>query len=82
VLQRADDRTKIVPSHGKPGNKADLTAYRQMLATVANRVERVKISGQSLAQVIASHLTADLDPEWSHGEMTPDMFVTAIYDTL
>lgn len=82
VLQLADDRTKIVPSHGKPGNKADLAAYRQMLATVANRVERAKISGQTLAQVLASHITADLDPEWSHGEMTPDMFVTAIYDTL
>jgi glyoxylase-like metal-dependent hydrolase (beta-lactamase superfamily II) len=82
VLQLADDRTKIVPSHGKPGNKADLAAYREMLAMVANRVERAKISGQTLAQVLASHITADLDQEWSHGEMTPGMFVTAIYDTL
>ena len=82
VLQRADERTRIVPSHGKPGNKADLAAYRQMLATVANRVERAKISGHTLAQVLASRITADLDSEWSHGEMTPDMFVTAIYDTL
>ncbi|MFZ0661715.1 MAG: hypothetical protein WAM66_03415 [Acidobacteriaceae bacterium] len=82
VLQLADDRTRIVPSHGKPGTKADLAAYREMLALVANRVERVKISGQSLSQVLASHITADLDPEWSHGEMTPDMFVSAIYDTL
>jgi len=82
VLELADDRTKIVPSHGAPGNKTNLSAYRQMLTTVANRVERAKIGGQSLTQTLALRLTADLDPQWSHGEMTPDMFVTAIYNTL
>lgn len=82
VLRLADDRSKIVPSHGNAGNKADLAAYREMLATVANRIERAKIAGQSLNQVLASAPTADLDKEWSHGEMTPAMFVTAIYNTL
>lgn len=82
VLRLADDRSKIVPSHGNAGNKTDLTAYREMLATVANRIERAKIAGQSLNQVLASNPTADLNQEWSHGEMTPAMFVTAIYNTL
>lgn len=82
VLRLADDRSKIVPSHGNAGNKADLATYREMLATVANRIERAKIAGQSLNQVLASNPTADLNQEWSHGEMTPAMFVTAIYNTL
>jgi len=82
VLDLADDRTKLVPSHGKPGNKADLAAYRGMLAAVANRIEKLKISGQTLDQVIAAKVTADLDNEWSHGEMTPTMFLTAVYNTL
>jgi glyoxylase-like metal-dependent hydrolase (beta-lactamase superfamily II) len=82
VLQLADDRTKIVPSHGKPGSKTALAAYREMLADVANRVEKMKISGQTLQQVLAAHITADLDAKWGHGEMTPDMFVAAVYNTL
>lgn len=82
VLQLADDRTKIIPSHGNAGNKGNLADYRQMLATVANRVEKLKISGQTLQQVLEAHITADLDAQWSHGEMTPDMFVAAVYNTL
>lgn len=82
ILGLADDRTKIVPSHGKAGGKADLAAYREMLATVANRVEKLKISGQTLDQAIAENPTADLDGKWSHGEMSPAMFVAAVYNTL
>ena len=82
ILQLADDRTKIVPSHGKPGNKANLSSYRDMLATVANRVEKLKIAGQTLDQIIAAKITADLDNQWAHGEMTPNMFLTAVYNTL
>jgi glyoxylase-like metal-dependent hydrolase (beta-lactamase superfamily II) len=82
VLQLADDRTKIIPSHGKPGGKAALADYREMLADVANRVEKLKIAGQTLQQVVAAHVTADLDAKWGRGEMTPDMFLTAVYNTL
>jgi glyoxylase-like metal-dependent hydrolase (beta-lactamase superfamily II) len=82
ILQLADDRTKIVPSHGKPGSKTALAAYREMLADVANRVEKLKIAGQTLNQVIAARVTADLDGKWGHGEMTPDMFLAAVYNTL
>lgn len=82
ILQLADDRTKIVPSHGKPGNKANLSSYRDMLATVANRVEKLKIAGQTLDQIITAKITADLDNQWAHGEMTPDMFLAAVYNTL
>lgn len=82
ILQLADDRTKIVPSHGKPGSKAALGAYREMLADVANRVEKLKIAGQTLQQVLAAKVSGDLDAKWGQGEMTPDMFLTAVYNTL
>lgn len=82
VLQLADERTKIIPSHGDVGNKGNLSDYREMLATVANRVEKMKIAGQSLQQVVAEHPTSDLDAQWSHGEITPEMFLTSVYNTL
>lgn len=82
ILQLCDDRTKIIPSHGVAGTKANLAAYRQTLTSVANQVEKLKIAGQSLNQVIAAPITSGLDSEWSLGQMTSDMFITAVYNTL
>ena len=82
VLAIADDRTKIVSGHGPLGDKRALQKYRDMLSTVANRIEKLKIAGQTLEQVIAAKPTTDLDSAWSSGRMTPDMFVTVVYNTL
>jgi cyclase len=82
VIELADDKTKIVPGHGAPGDKAALSNYREMLVTVANRIEKLKIAGQTLDQVIAQKPTSDLDATWAKGRMTPDMFVTVVYNTL
>lgn len=82
VLETADDKTKIVPGHGPLGNKVTLQKYRDMISIVANRIEKQRIAGQSLDQVIASKPTADLDATWGHGSITPDLFVTSIYNTL
>lgn len=82
VIELANDKTKIVPGHGPLGDKTALAVYREMLATVANRVEKLKISGQTLEQVIAQKPTSDLDSTWGKGRLTPDMFVTVVYKTL
>lgn len=82
ILALSDDKTKIVPGHGPLGDKSALTNYREMLATVANRIEKLKIAGQSLDQVIAQKPTSDLDAAWGKGMMKPDMFVTVVYNTL
>ncbi len=82
VLAIADDRTKIVPGHGSLGDKRALEKYRDMLSTVANRIEKLKIAGQTLEQVVAAKPTADLDSAWGSGRMTPDLFVTVVYNTL
>jgi cyclase len=82
VLALADDKTKIVPGHGSLGDKRALQKYRDMLSTVANRIEKLKIAGQTLDQVIAAKPTADLDGAWGSGRMTPDLFVTVVYNTL
>jgi cyclase len=82
VLSVADDRTKIIPGHGELGDKAALQRYREMLATVANRVEKLKIGGQSLQQVVAAKPTSDLDATWAKGTIQPDVFVTLVYNTL
>jgi cyclase len=82
IIALADEKTKIVPGHGALGDKAALATYREMLATVANRIEKLKIAGQSLDQVIAAKPTSDLDSTWAKGMLKPDMFVTVVYNTL
>lgn len=82
VIALADDRTKIVPGHGPLGNKAALETYRTMLVTVADRVEKLKASGESVEEVVAARPTADLDPTWGKGSIQPNTFVALVYDSL
>jgi len=82
VLALADDRTKIVPGHGPLGDKAALQTYREMLVTVADRVEKLKASGETVEQVVAAKPTADLDATWAKGTIQPNTFVALVYDSL
>jgi cyclase len=82
ALALAGPQTKIVPGHGPLGDKAGLQAYRDMLATVRDRVSRLKTSGASLEEAVAKKPTADLDAVWGHGNMTPDVFAAQVYRTL
>ena len=82
ILALADDRTKIVPGHGAFGDKAALQAYREMLVTVADRVEKLKASGEAVEEVIAAKPTAGLDAAWGKGPIQPNTFVAIVYDSL
>src|SRR5277367_4781461 len=81
-LAVADDKTKIVPGHGPLGDKDALQKYRDMMAVIATKVEKLKGSGQSLDQVIAAKPTADFDAVWAKGPLKPDQFVGLVYSTL
>ncbi|HEY1807156.1 MAG TPA: MBL fold metallo-hydrolase, partial [Acidobacteriaceae bacterium] len=82
VLALADERTKIVPGHGPLGDQAALQNYRMMLVTVADRVEKLKASGETIEEVIAAKPTADLDATWGKGPIQPATFVAIVYDSL
>ena len=82
VLTLADQRTKIVPGHGALGDKAALQAYREMLVTVADRVEKLKALGKTVEEAVAAKPTADLDAAWAKGSIQPPTFVALVYDSL
>jgi cyclase len=81
-LRLSDNTTKIVPGHGPVADKAALTAYRDMLVTVRDRVQKLKAGGRSLAEVTAAKPTADLDATWGKGFMPASDFVAIVYNTL
>lgn len=82
VLPMIDDNTKIIPGHGPLANKADLKAYRHMLATVSTRIEQHIKNKKSLEEVIASKPTAEFDAVWGKGFLPPDKWVEMLYDNL
>lgn len=80
VLGFAGDKTKIIPGHGPLGDKKDLVAYRDMLATVAGRVDTLVAAGKTRAEVIAAKPTKDYDAAWGNGFMKPDVWTGIVYD--
>jgi cyclase len=81
-LKLVDGSTKIVPGHGPLADRAALVAYRDMMVTVRDRVQKLKTAGRTLPEAVAAKPTADLDAKWGKGFLQPDNFVGIVYGTL
>jgi cyclase len=79
ILAMSDDNTRIIPGHGPLATPADLREYRDMLATVRDRVAEMIARGKTLEEVQAAKPSAEFDPKWGNGFMNPDNFVREIY---
>ena len=82
VLPTIDAGTKVIPGHGALGTKADLQAYRDVVAAIRDRVKALIAQGKTLDQVIAAKPTAQWDGKWGKGFMGPDVFVSFVYRSL
>lgn len=82
VLSVAGDQTKIIPGHGPLATKADLKAYRGMLATVSARIAAQIKQGKTFEQTAAAKPTAEFDGVWGKGFLPPEKFVAMIYGNL
>jgi len=82
VLKMAGDDTKIIPGHGPLGSKADLKAFRDMLAAVSGNIQGQIKARKTLEQVVASKPTAKYDEVWGKGFLAPEKFVTMLYGNI
>jgi len=82
VLGRIDDNTKVIPGHGPLGNKVDLKAYRDMLATVHGRMTALIKEGKNIDEIVAAKPTADYDAKWGGGFLKPDKWVKIVYSVM
>lgn|GEM_PF-2224206 len=57
-------------------------AFREMIESVRDRVQRLIKGGRSENEVLAAHPTSEFDAEWGHGRVTADDFVRQIYAAL
>ena len=75
VLALATEKTKIIPGHGPLASKADLQAYRDLLASVAQRIKDLRRDGKSDADIRAARPAADFDARYGNGFIKPEVFV-------
>jgi glyoxylase-like metal-dependent hydrolase (beta-lactamase superfamily II) len=81
-LAIGDASTKIIPGHGPPGSKADLKAFRDMLAASRDAIAPLVKAGKTLDDVKAARPTAALDEKWGKGFLKPDAWVSIVYADL
>lgn len=82
ALAYVNETTKIIPGHGPMASKADLVAYRDVLAKIRDRVAALIRQGKTKAEVIAGKPLAEWDATWGTGFMKPDVFLGIVYDSM
>jgi cyclase len=75
ALALAGEGTRIIPGHGPLASKADLQAYRTMLATVLERVKSQLAAGRSVQEIVDAKPTQEFDAKWGGGFIKPDTWV-------
>jgi cyclase len=82
ILAQTDEQTKIVPGHGPVATRADLQAYRDMLAQVRQHIKALITAGKTMDEAGAAAPTKDFDAKWGSGYVTPDVFTKIVYSSL
>jgi cyclase len=82
ILPLLGSDTKVIPGHGPLSDREGLRAYRDMLATVRDRMKRLVKDGKTLEQVQAAKPTAGFDEVWGQGWLKPEQFVGIVYSDL
>lgn len=75
VLAIATDQTKIIPGHGPLSNKAELLTYRNLLATVTQRIKDLRKAGKTDEEIKAAKPAAEFDPKYGGGFIKSDRFI-------
>lgn len=79
VLGMIDDSTKIIPGHGPLADIGQLKEYRNMLAIVYARLNKMKIEGKSAEEAAAAKPLEDLEADWGDGMFTGERWIQLIY---
>jgi len=79
---RRSTTMRYVPLRGPVGDINALRAYRDMLVTVRDRVQRQIDQGRNEAETVATKPTAEFDARWGNGPVTGDQLTALAYRSL
>jgi len=75
-------QTIVIPGHGQITDCAKLKTWRDMLATIRERVRAEMSANHTLEQIKAANPTAQFDNSWPRGNVRPENLVEFIYRSL
>ena len=78
-LARVTDKTIVVPGHGPVGGKTEMIEYRDILASIRDRVAALKGENKSLNEIVAAKPTAAYDAKWGTGFVNGEFFTKLVY---
>ena len=82
ILSIIDDNTKVIPGHGSLSNKAELSAYVDMLISMRAKITKQISDGKTLEEIQKTKPAQKFDEKWGHGMLTSDKFVQILYTDL
>jgi cyclase len=86
LISIAGPNTRIIPGHGVPVDRAAVTAHRDMILAIRERVAKLLEQGKTADEVLAAHVTSDYDAKVpvaaDNGEKYADRFVGQLYAEL
>jgi glyoxylase-like metal-dependent hydrolase (beta-lactamase superfamily II) len=78
----AGPSTKIIPGHGPTVDRAAVTAHRDMILVLRDRVAQMVKQGKTAQEIIASKPTADYDSKIETAATTNERFINQLYAEL
>ncbi len=81
VLAIANADTKIIPGHGPLSNAAELKTFREMLATIAGRVEAAVKAGKTREEIVAMKPSGEWDEALGKAFINPEQLAGAMYES-
>ncbi|AKS41558.1 MBL fold metallo-hydrolase [Wenzhouxiangella marina] len=82
IAEAVDEDTIIIPGHGPLMGQRQLGQYRDMLATVHERLRARVDAGEDLETILAADITAEYDNFWGAGFLPPERWVELLYTNM
>jgi cyclase len=82
TIGMAGPHTKIIPGHGATVDRAALTAHRDMILVVRDKVAALVQQGKTVDEVLAAKPTSDYDSIVPNASTTSERFVRQLYAEL
>lgn len=82
ALAMGNDATRYIAGHGPVTGKAELAAYRAMVADIVGKVRAGIAAGRSVDQIVASKPSAAYDARFGTAFIKPDQFVRTVHASL
>ncbi len=81
IIDQIDDNTVVIPGHGPVSNKAELTAFRDMLRGTYAEVKAMRDKGKNLGQIQVEGLSAEWI-DWTDGFLSEQVWIGIVNSSI